>query len=435
MLWGSLLAISVWSIAELASAAVDSNSRYCPLEAEYLFYSTIIFTLFYFAFQLISAFFSCRWKEKNGVVPACTVIIPAYNEGKDVVTTLETILASDIPENDLQIIAVNDGSQDDTLHHLQYCSARHPGRITIIDLPCNGGKKHALYTAIKQAGNEFIVTVDSDSVVEKDTIRLLLRPFCHPETGAVAGAIYKKRQAENFLVRLFDVMLVFNCGLLRNAQSLFGNVFCTPGALSAYRKSAIMPLLDEWLDQSFLGTPSKIGEDRAIATLLLRSDWRIEYQSAACAETSLPADYSGMCRTLLRWTRSDIRENILMTPFVLRKLKQPDRRSLNLFIHWFLLSINIILPLIMLPAALFFIFSQKSISFCLAVIIISTLISSLIPAAVYWQKRRNFREMIWAFVFGFFSQAALSWISIYSLFTLKNSDWLTRKLPHSRKRK
>ena len=47
-------------------------------------------------------------------LPACTVIVPAYNEGCHVERTIKSLLASDYPADKLQIIAINDGSADDT---------------------------------------------------------------------------------------------------------------------------------------------------------------------------------------------------------------------------------------------------------------------------------------------------------------------------------
>jgi cell division protein FtsZ len=117
---------------------------------------------------------------------------------------------------------------------------------------------------MKKAKGEFIATVDSDSIVEKTTLKKLVQPFANKKIGAVAGTITGKNCATNSHVCMLDVMLIFGCEFLRKAQSVTGNVFCTPGALSCYRKSAILPVIDQWLGQTFLGVEARIGEDRAI---------------------------------------------------------------------------------------------------------------------------------------------------------------------------
>ena len=96
----------------------------------------------------------------------------------------------------------------------------------------SAGGNAALYLGMKRAQSEVIATVDSDSIVEKNTLRNLVQPFVDSRVGAVAGTITGKRQSTNTHVCILDVMLIFGCEFLRKAQSVTGNVFCTPGALS-----------------------------------------------------------------------------------------------------------------------------------------------------------------------------------------------------------
>ena len=69
-----------------------------------------------------------------------TVIVPAYNEGKHMLKTLRSVLKSDYPINKLQIIAINDGSADDTLSWIQKACAESAGRIEMINFKKNRGK-------------------------------------------------------------------------------------------------------------------------------------------------------------------------------------------------------------------------------------------------------------------------------------------------------
>ncbi len=389
----------------------------------------MFFSIIYFAFLAISACFAPHWRKKEFSGCGCTVIVPAYNEGRQVAETLKSLLKSDFPKEKLQIIAVNDGSADDTLFWIREVAAEYPEVVTVIDFPENRGKKAALCAGIRAAAFDYVVTVDSDTVVKADTLEKMLYPFADAQIGAVAGTIVKNSGARNFHTLMCDVTLIFGCGLLRKAQSFCGNVFCTPGALSAYRKSALLPLLDEWSEQKFLGVPSRIGEDRAIATLLLQNEWRIVYQEEAVAETGLPENYCGVCRMLLRWTRSDIRENLLMSKHVLGKIFTLRPKYLNLFFHWCFLSINMILPFFLLPAVVALWFEPAPAAYKISLIITVNALWSLIPAVVYWRYKRSLRQVIWAFIFGFYAQFAISWVAIYSFFTLRNSRWLTRELP------
>ena len=100
----------------------------------------------------------------------------------------------------------------------------------------NKGKRIALYTGIKHSNGGIIVTLDSDSIIDQDTIINLISPFTKDNTiGAVAGNILVKNK--DFLVsKLLSAAFTFGFYFLRPAQSALNCVLCTPGALSAYKK-------------------------------------------------------------------------------------------------------------------------------------------------------------------------------------------------------
>ncbi len=363
-------------------------------------------------------------------LPGCTIIVPAYNEGRHVADTLASLLEVDYPAEKLQIIAVNDGSKDDTWQWIRHAVEKSGDRILAINLPENRGKKHALYAGVRSSKHEIIVTVDSDSIPLRDAVRNLVSPFADPVIGAVAGNIRAKNREAGFLASLLDLTLIFGCEFLRAGQSVTGTVFCTPGALSAYRKSAVMPLMDEWLAQTFMGVPARIGEDRAIATLLLRSDWKIVHQSNALALTCVPENYTGVSKMLIRWTRSDIREDIVMAGFVIRNLLRGHRPAM--FLHWFALSVSILMPFLLIPMFIRGFCLHDAPELFLLGNLLSALICAVLPVMVY-SHRVGWLRAVWAFVFGIYFLFTLTWIVPYSLFTIRNSKWLTRELPHRRR--
>ena len=73
--------------------------------------------VFYLIFQaVLVCFYRPVYKDNvsDGELPGCSVIVPAYNEGSAVAETLRALLKSDYPADKLEIIAINDGSADDT---------------------------------------------------------------------------------------------------------------------------------------------------------------------------------------------------------------------------------------------------------------------------------------------------------------------------------
>lgn len=367
-------------------------------------------------------------KFSEAELPECTVLVPAYNEGEHVAKTLRSLLKSDYPAEKLHIFAINDGSKDDTWEWITRCVTEADGRIRGINIEKNGGKKHALAVGVREAPEGVVVTVDSDSLVYPDTLRELVAPLADPRVGAVAGNLVAENRRDGVFARMLDTVLVFGCNFVRGAQSATGCVVCTPGALSAYRRGLLAGLLDEWLNQTFLGEPANIGEDRAITTLILRENYRVVYQRSAQAETTMPASYPTMCKMLIRWTRSDIRENFRMLEFLCLPGKNISLgRRLLLWIQWVPLMLNVILPVIGLPMIILTVAITPNLTQYLEFYVLSLFVASLLPTYLY-AKRRGWKAAPWAMLYTFFSPIGVLWICFWSFFTMRNSRWLTREI-------
>jgi hyaluronan synthase len=72
------------------------------------------------------------------------VTVPAYNEAKHVLRTLRSVVQCKYPPEKIQIIAVDDGSADDTWQWIIKADAEYPGRIEAIQRSCNAGNRRAL---------------------------------------------------------------------------------------------------------------------------------------------------------------------------------------------------------------------------------------------------------------------------------------------------
>jgi len=394
-----------------------------------------IVPVFYLLFQAVMVCFYSpfvRWPEELPL-PGCTVIVPAYNEGACVAETLRSLLQSDYPPEKLEIIAINDGSADDTWNWIQLAAGESNGMIRAVNLKQNGGKKHALAIGFREAKNEIVVTVDSDSLVHKDTIRKLIMPFSDPKIGGVAGVVRVRNIHDGIIPKMLDVCFVFSCDYVRCAQSVTGTVLCSPGAISAYRRESVLPCLDEWLAQTFLGKPSLIGEDRALTSLLLRNSWYTVLQNNAGIVTNVPVHYPQLCRMLLRWSRGDIREGILMIGHFFRRFDFTDFRLTALQITLICQLLGLTLPVILLPCTFYVLFTVSSLLFFATYTLIISWFWATIPAILYAQRETPLKA-VWAFFYAGYNFLALSWIGTYAWFTVGNSRWMTRDLARKENR-
>ena len=267
----------------------------------WLLYDAFGVMLFGFGLLLLlwQVSFALRYKIFSTVsaeqLPSLTVVIPAYNEGSQIYDTVRSIMASDYPNERLQVICIDDGSIDDTWLWIRKAHKDFSGDITIIKQPYNQGKRAALMAGFAKAKGEVIVTIDSDSEVLPDTLANMASPFIHDDrVGSVAGHVRVLNLNGGMIPKILEVSFTSAFDFIRAGQSVYGGVFCTPGALSAYRTSALKPLLAEWSTQTFMGKPATIGEDRALTNLVLATGHRVVYQRNAVVLTKAPTKIWGV---------------------------------------------------------------------------------------------------------------------------------------------
>ncbi|MBQ9775647.1 MAG: glycosyltransferase family 2 protein [Lentisphaeria bacterium] len=388
----------------------------CPL----LYFLTIAICRYWFYRETPLA-------EENEL-PFCTVVVPAYNEGEGVFAALESICRNGYPEDRMEVIAVNDGSIDDTLKWMTLAAEKYPHLIRIINCEKNQGKRAALHRGFHEGRGEFFITIDSDSLLDKDALKSMISPLVRNEKAAAVSGNVKVANTENGIMPpMLDAGFTFAFDFIRSGQSVFGRVFCTPGALSAYRKSALMPVLDEWLTQTFMGKPAGIGEDRALTNLLLREGHDVVMQRNAVIYTNVPECYKGICKMLLRWERSNIRENFDMFKFIFKNFDITDVK--RWFMLWTLLqyTLMVMLPVLLIWFSLYNIYATNG-RILLSILAMSILWST-IPAAINIQRSSR---LVWcSYVYGIFHAFTLFWVIPYAFFTVGNSRWLTRARANS----
>ncbi len=354
--------------------------------------------------------------------PRCTVIVPAYNEGPQVLETIRSIARSDYPAEKLDIIGVDDGSGDDTWQWLEAAALEFADQVTLVRHPVNQGKRHALYNGFKRGGGEIFITIDSDSQVSAQTLRHLVSPFFHnPDVGAVAGNVRILNRRAGLVPKMLEVAFAFSFDFLRAGQSVVNAVMCTPGALSAYRADIVAKVLPEWLHQRFCGRPANIGEDRAMTNLMLKNGLFVHYQRNATVHTNVPTRYGTLCKMLLRWARSNVRETLLISRFVFGKFRKASAWGLRVNVCEGVLNMTV--GTIMRLAALGIL-----IGFPLQVaphMAMGGAVAACAPGLFYAFRHRS-PCAIWALPYTFFCMVGLWWIPVYALLTPHKNKWLTR---------
>jgi hyaluronan synthase len=352
--------------------------------------------------------------------PALTVVIPAYNEGPMVRTSLESVIAARYPPERLEIIVVDDGSTDDTWTHISSIASLHPRLVTPMRMKRNGGKRAALTEAFRAARGEFIMTLDSDSVIEPEALLALVGPFRNPRVGAVAGKVLVHNRRQGLIPRMLHVEFLLAFDLMRAVESMYGNVFCCPGALTAYRATSLRRVLPRWSTQEFLGVRCTAGEDRALTNFILAAGFDTVYQGSAVVRTVVPFTYRRLSLMFLRWNRSYVREEVRYVGRIAWH-RPPVARLISLFDR-----------LVTDLGHLFGILGFALMAFAFVAMPILALhvaagigLASLLRAMFYLRSEPS-TSFLYVVLYGYFATFALFWILPYAFFTVRRGAWLTR---------
>jgi len=241
-----------------------------------------------------------RKKEKKlGVFPILesypkvSIIVPAYNEEVNIVSSLHNLLKQSYPNFD--IIMVDDGSKDSTYEKAKAEFSDHP-KLKIFT-KSNGGKATTLNYGIFQTDAEYVVCIDADTKLERDAVKYLIARFLNadPEEkiAAVAGNVKVGNQV-NWLTKWQDIEYTTSQNFDRLAYANINAITVIPGAIGAFKRDVI--------DEVGGYSSDTLAEDCDITVKILREGYTVANENRAVAVTEAPETVKQFLKQRFRWT-------------------------------------------------------------------------------------------------------------------------------------
>jgi hyaluronan synthase len=255
--------------------------------------------------------------------PSVSVIVPCKNEENAISQTITTIIESDYPTDKLKVVVIDDGSTDNTYNIAKQYES---DRVKIVKHTVNKGKRQAFATGFNALDGDIVICIDSDTMIAKDAIKLLVQPFVDSKVVAVCGHGEASNKNQNFLTKIQHYWYQEMFILLKGMESKLDSVTCCSGILAAYRRDVVEEVMEEWLGEKFLGQYIIIGDDRQLTNLCLRGakgistrDSKVVYQSNAVAYTIVPDNLRQFFKQQLRWKRGSMHGIKLAFKFMYRR--------------------------------------------------------------------------------------------------------------------
>jgi hyaluronan synthase len=394
------------------------------LSTDPLFFAYSIFVTTFVLSRIVSAFFYSKTMaavlenpENIFYEPDVTFVIPCKNEQDNIAATVEKCFEADYPIEKIEVIVINDGSTDNTLAVLQNLK-KYFENLTIINFEKNRGKRHAMAQGFRQAKGEIIVQMDSDSYIVPETFREIVRPFGQSEIAGVCAHADPTNADENVITRMQAAYYFTSFRILKAAESTFLSVFCLSGCASAYRKSAVLPVIEDWLGEKFLGLPTTWGDDRSLTSWLLKNRHNTVYTDRALAKTIVPDSIRGLFKQQLRWKKSWIVNAFLTGKFIWKT--QP---FVSAFYYFPLILISLITPFMAFRAMVWAPLVHHALPWHQ---VAGILLITAIIAAYY--RILNSSNPYWPYLFlwSILNLVALAFVMFWAVVKIQDRGWGTR---------
>jgi len=402
------------------------------------FHTLIILVVGWFLFKN-----PARGKTPDNLV---SVIIPVFNQQGLVGDVIRAIFRSSYPN--LEIIAVNDGSKDNTAEDLDNLAEEYPN-LRVIHQE-NGGKRKAVANGFYASMGDFVVLIDSDSVVDERALEQLMKALtANPDIGGAVGNCKVLNADKNVLTRCQDAWYDYAFNIHKTTESTFGTVLCCSGCLAAYRREAIdsfIPLwasatvqnsddrdltsftfASEWAKKEMLSANSRTkkamadyddAEDRGLTAHTL-SEWRTVYVPSAVVYTEVPEKPKAYIRQQTRWKKGYIRSCFYVSSFFWKK------NPLMSFIFYIEFMTTFISPAIILSVFLYAPIVRDSYLVPLYYFV-GQVVIGLVAGLDYKFRQPDAKNWKYKPLMNLIASFLLPWLVFPALWTYKKNRWMTR---------
>ncbi len=380
---------------------------------------------------------------KNDLV---SVIIPIFNQESMIQFVIDAIYNS--THKNIEVVAVNDGSTDNTKNVLDQLTKKYPN-LKVINKK-NEGKRLAVAAGFYKSKGRFVVLIDSDSVVDKHAIHEFMKAFStDTKIGAVVGYAKVWNSKKNLLTKCQDCWYDYAFNIHKTTESVLNTVMCCSGCLAGYRRNTIEPFIPYWIKAkiqnsddrdltTYVYAPAwgkthlaplseKImesvaryddAEDRMLTAASL-VEWKSVYVASAIVYTEVPEKIRSYIKQQTRWKKGYVRSNFFASTFFWRK------NPIIAIIFYIELMSTFSAPVIITVVFIYvpIVYSHFWIPI---VFTIGSLIAGLAQGIDY--KLRDPTTKTWKFkpLMNLFASFGLSWLVIPAILTLRKNQWLTR---------
>lgn len=391
--------------------------NYTTANISWIYWAYSIIATSYFTSRVLAAIFYRTPGQKVFTTPTVAFVIPAYNEEQVIGKTIRHCFEVNYPREKIEVVVVNDCSTDNTWSEIMEAKKIYP-RLNAVNLPVNGGKREAMARGIRLCNSEIYIQLDSDSYLEKDSLRPLLSVLEDKKMAGVTAHVDPENKDDNMLTKMQTAFYFLAFRFHKAGESTLGLNFCLSGCCSAYRRNYVLPLLDEWTSEKPLGVKATFGDDRSLTNLLIKEGFNTAYCDMAQSYTIIPNTMRAFFKQQLRWKKGWI---IGTTTKTSRYILKRDALVGIIYIYPQILM-NFLAPLIVLHAFYIIFFSESNFLLLYFLAVLGIYFFYIIYFSIFRQDEYRPYIFLWGLTNLFLSTVTF----LMAILTLKDNGWGTR---------
>jgi hyaluronan synthase len=269
-----------------------------------------LFVLLTWSVWLAKVVLSRRYEPWTEPYAATTsVVIPVVDEPP---ALFRSVLQTIVDQGPTQIVVVINGRRNPTLESV---CAEFPDVEWC--WTAVAGKRNAVRIGVERSIADIVLLVDSDTIWTEGAHDELVKPFADPGVGGVTTRQRVLDPTRSFLTRWADWLENSRALYSMPAQSVLGTVGCLPGRTIAFRRSVLVRVMPDFMNQRFLGIFLEVSDDRTLTNLALKLGLRTVYQSTSLVYTDAPTHLKKLVKQQFRWARGSQYNTLRMLPWML----------------------------------------------------------------------------------------------------------------------
>lgn len=395
--------------------------------------------------------------RKMNITDLVSIIVPVYNQESLIVRVIDALLETTYPN--FEIIVVNDGSKDNTKNVLDSLKLdKKYSKVKIIHKE-NGGKRKAVAAGFYHSNADYLVLIDSDSIVDRNAVQEFMYAFySDKKIGGMVGHVKVMNSDKNWITKVQDCWYDFAFNVGKASESPFGATTCLSGCLAAYRKDAIKDFIPYWSGNPltkkaddkeltvYTFAPSEVkqeltkifgdkawymkdklkqdmakfddAEDRSLTAHSMIT-WKTMYVASAIVYTDVPEKWNVFVKQQIRWKKGFLRTNFFVNTFFWKK------HPLVSFPYYIGFISAVIAPLVNITILLYVPLVVGN-HYWTVTVLLASLAAGFSQGLDYKFRDNSSKHWMYKPLTVMITYHVLSWLIFPALFTYRKNVWSTR---------